>query len=119
MKNQEMENVIFTAIDIETLIEKIAKKILLIIESNIEKQNQDSEYKNLLNTPIANCDLSIRAYNVCRNAEIKTLGELASWKKTDMKKLRNFGMKSEAELENLLNKNHMFFGMNLSKYGIK
>jgi DNA-directed RNA polymerase subunit alpha len=119
MKNHQMQNVVFTAIDIDSLIEKIAKKVLLIIESNIEKQNQYSEYNDLLNTPIEDCDLSVRAYRVCLNAEIKTLGQLASWKKTDIRKLRNFGMKSEAELENLLNKNHLFFGMNLSKYGIK
>jgi DNA-directed RNA polymerase subunit alpha len=119
MKNQEMQNVVFTAIDIDSLIDKIAKKVLLIIESNIEKQNQNSEYKDLLNTSIKDCNLSVRAYHICWNADIKTLGQLASWKKTDMRKLRNFGIRSEAELENLLNKNHLFFGMNLSKYGIK
>jgi DNA-directed RNA polymerase alpha subunit len=119
MKNQEMQNVVFTAIDIDILIEKIAKKVLLIIESNIEKQNQDSEYKDLLNKPIKDCDLSIRAYRVCWNAEIKTLGELASIKRDDIIKLRNCGRKSELEFETLLNKNHLFFGMNLSKYKIK
>jgi DNA-directed RNA polymerase subunit alpha len=115
MKNQEIQNVVFTAIDIDMLIEKIAKKVLLIIESNIQKQNEYSEHKDLLNTPIADCGLSIRAYRICWNAEIKTLGQLASWDKTDMRKLRNFGMKSEAELEKLLNKNGLFFGMNLKK----
>ena len=119
MKNQEMQNVIFTAIDIDSLIEKIAKKVLLIIESNIEKQNQYSEYEDLLNTPIEDCDLSIRAYRVCWNAEIKTLGELASIKRCDLIKLRNCGRKSQLEFETLLNKHNLTFGMNLSKYKIK
>jgi DNA-directed RNA polymerase subunit alpha len=116
---KEMENVIFTAIDIEILIEKIAKKVLLIIESNSEKQNQSSECEDLLNKPIADCGLSIRAYRVCWNAEIKTLGELASIKKDDLIKLRNCGRKSQLEFETLLNKNNLFFGINLSKYKIK
>jgi len=119
MKNQEMQNVVFTAIDIDSLIDKIAKKVLLIIESNIEKQNQNSEYKDLLNTPLASLDISVRAYNVCRHADIKTLGQLASIKRDDLRKIRNCGMRSDLELETLLNKNNLFFGMNLSKYGIK
>jgi DNA-directed RNA polymerase subunit alpha len=119
MKNQEMQNVVFTAIDIDSLIEKIAKKVLLIIESNIEKQNHYTQYEDLLNKAISDCDLSIRAYRVCWNAEIKTLGELASVKRDDLIKLRNCGRKSQLEFETLLNKHNLTFGMNLSKYGIK
>ena len=114
-----MENVVFTAIDIDSLIEKIAKKVLLIIESNIEKQNQNSEYKDLLNTPLTSIDISIRAFNVCRNADIKTLGQLASIKRSELVKMRNCGRRSEIELETILNNHHLTFGMNLSKYGIK
>ena len=116
---KEMQNVIFTAIDIDSLIEKIAKKVLLIIESNIEKQNQYSEYRDLLNTSLMSIDIGIRAYNVCRNADIKTLGQLASIKKNDLVKMRNCGNRSIIELETILNKYHLTFGMNLSKYGIK
>ena len=119
MKKTELENVIFTAIDIDILIEKIAKKVLLIIESNIEKQNQNSEYKDLLNTLLTSLDMSVRAYNVCKSADIKTLGQLASMKRDDLRKIRNCGMRSDLELETLLNKHHLTFGMNLSKYGIK
>lgn len=119
MKNQQIQNVVFTAIDIDTLIEKIAKKVLLMIESNIENQNQQSEYKDLLNTSIRDCDLSVRAYKVCHNADIKTLGELASWKLSEFRKLRNFGIRTESEVLDLLAKNGLSFGMNLSKYNIK
>ena len=119
MKNQEIKNVIFTAIDIDTLIEKIAKKVVLIIESNIENHNQQSEFKDLLNTSLMSLDISVRAYNNCKNANIKTLGELASWKISELRKLRNFGMRSEYELTELLAKNRLSFGMNLSKYNIK
>ena len=119
MKKTEMENVILTAIDIDFLIDKIAKKVLLIIESNIEKQNQNSEYQDLLNTSLMSLDIGIRPYNVCRNADIKTLGELASIKRADLRKMRNCGRHSIMELESLLNKHNLTFGMNLSKYGIK
>jgi DNA-directed RNA polymerase alpha subunit len=119
MKNTEMENVILTAIDIDFLIDKIAKKVLLIIESNIEKQSQDSEYKDLLNTSLRSFRISVRAYNVCKSADIKTLGQLASIKRDDLRKIRNCGMRSDLELETLLNKHQLTFGMNLSKYGIK
>lgn len=115
MKNQEIQNVVFTAIDIDSLIQKIAEKVLSIIKQETDDQNKSSKYQDLLNKPIKDCDLSIRAYNICWNADIKTLGELASYEKSDIRKLRNFGMKSEAELEKLLNKNHLFFGINLKK----
>jgi DNA-directed RNA polymerase alpha subunit len=119
MKNTQMENVVFTAIDIDSLIEKIAKKVLLIIETSIENHNQQTEYKDLLNTPLTSLDISIRAFNVCRNADIKTLGQLASIKRAELVKMRNCGRHSIIELENLLNKYHLTFGMNLYKYGIK
>jgi len=119
MKNQEMQNVIFTAIDIDILIEKIAEKVLLIIESNIEKQNQDSEYKDLLNTSLRSFGISVRAYNVCKCADIETIGQLASIKREVFRKMRNCGMRSDLELETLLNKHKLTFGMDLSKYGIK
>lgn len=119
MKNQQIQNVVFTAIDIDILIEKIAKKVLLMIESNIENQNQQSEFKDLLNTSLMSLDISVRAYNNCKSADIKTLGELASWKISELRKLRNFGMRSESELTDLLAKHNLSFGMNLSKYNIK
>jgi len=119
MKNQQIQNVVFTAIDIDTLIEKIAKKVLLIIESNIENQNQQSEFKDLLNTSIMDLDISVRAYNICKKAGIKTLGELASRKISELKKLRNWGIRTESQLTDLLAKHNLFFGMNLSKYNIK
>ena len=119
MKNQEIQNVVFTAIDINTLIEKIAEKVLSIIESNIEKQNQDSEFNDLLNTPLMSLKIGRRPYNICKNADIKTLGELASIKKDTFYTMINCGGRTISDLETLLNKYHLTFGMNLSKYNIK
>ena len=119
MKQTETENLIFTAINIDTLIEKIAKKVLLKIQTDIENLNQKMEYKILLNTLIDDLDIGIRAYNVCRSLNIKTLGQLASMNKYQLRKIKNYGKSTELELENLLNKHNLFFGMNLSKYNIK
>ena len=61
-------------------------------------------------------DLSVRAYNCLKAADIKTLGDLASLDISDMMKFRNFGKKSLAELEQLINDKNLSFGMDLSKY---
>jgi len=72
--------------------------------------------RKLLKTTIAELDLSVRAYNCLKAAEIATLGELVSLEITDMMKFRNFGKKSLAELEQLVIDKGLTFGMDLSKY---
>ncbi|MCS6824236.1 MAG: DNA-directed RNA polymerase subunit alpha [Cytophagaceae bacterium] len=72
--------------------------------------------RKLLKTPIADLDLSVRAYNCLKAADIKTLGDLAALDITDMMKFRNFGKKSLAELEQLIAEKGLSFGMDVSKY---
>lgn len=84
-----------------------------------EEETVDEEVlhmRKLLKTPIAELDLSVRAYNCLKSANIKTLGELASLEVSDMMKFRNFGKKSLAELEQLIAEKNLTFGMDLSKY---
>lgn len=84
-----------------------------------EEDTVDEEFlhmRKLLKTSLADLDLSVRAYNCLKAADIKTLGDLASLDISDMMKFRNFGKKSLAELEQLINDKNLSFGMDLSKY---
>lgn len=84
-----------------------------------EEETVDEEMlhmRKLLKTPISDLDLSVRAYNCLKAADIKTLGDLASLEISDMMKFRNFGKKSLAELEQLIAEKNLSFGMDLSKY---
>ena len=84
-----------------------------------EEETVDEEVlhmRKLLKTPIAELDLSVRAYNCLKSANIKTLGELAQLEVSDMMKFRNFGKKSLAELEALIADKALTFGMDLARY---
>lgn len=84
-----------------------------------EEETVDEEVlhmRKLLKTPISELDLSVRAYNCLKAANVKTLGDLASLEVSDMMKFRNFGKKSLAELEQLVADKQLTFGMDLSKY---
>jgi len=61
-------------------------------------------------------DLSVRALNCLKAAEVETLGELVSYNKSDLMKFRNFGKKSLTELEELVDNKGLSFGMDISKY---
>ena len=69
-----------------------------------------------MKTNLNDLDLSVRAYNCLKAADIKTLGDLAALDISDMMKFRNFGKKSLAELEQLMTEKNLNFGMDLSKY---
>lgn len=72
--------------------------------------------RQLLNTKLVDMDLSVRALNCLKAAEVETLGELVSFDKGDLLKFRNFGKKSLTELENLVASKNLEFGMNIQKY---
>ena len=72
--------------------------------------------RKLLKTQLNDLDLSVRAYNCLKAADIRTLGDLARLEISDMMKFRNFGKKSLAELEQLIADKNLTFGMDLSKY---
>ena len=72
--------------------------------------------RKLLKTPIAELDLSVRAYNCLKAANVRTLGDLASLEISDMMKFRNFGKKSLTELEQLISDKNLTFGMDLARY---
>lgn len=74
--------------------------------------------RKLLKTSLADLDLSVRAYNCLKAAEIKTLGELVSYDIADLLKFRNFGKKSLTELEELVRDKGLTFGLDVAKYNL-
>ena len=72
--------------------------------------------RQLLKTKLIDMDLSVRALNCLKAAEVDTLGDLVSFNKSDLMKFRNFGKKSLTELEDLVIAKGLNFGMDLNKY---
>ncbi len=75
--------------------------------------------RKVLKTPLHDMDLSVRAYNCLKAADIRTLGDLVQLDLSDMMKFRNFGKKSLTELENLVSEKGLSFGMDISKYKLE
>ncbi len=75
--------------------------------------------RKVLKTPLHDMDLSVRAYNCLKAADIRTLGDLVQLDLADMMKFRNFGKKSLTELENLVSEKGLTFGMDISKYKLE
>lgn len=75
--------------------------------------------RQLLKTRLLDLDLSVRALNCLKSAEVETLGDLVAFNKSDLLKFRNFGRKSLTELENLVKSKNLEFGMNVSKYKLE
>jgi DNA-directed RNA polymerase subunit alpha len=95
------------------------KNITLDSEINDPDKEVDEKFlhtRKLLKTPLTDLDLSVRAYNCLRAAEIKTLGDLVKYDIADLLKFRNFGKKSLTELENLVKSKNLTFGMDVSKF---
>ena len=72
--------------------------------------------RQLLKSKLSDMDLSVRALNCLKAADVETLGELVSFNKNDLMKFRNFGKKSLTELEELVRAKNLTFGMNVAKY---
>lgn len=75
--------------------------------------------RKLLKSNLNDLDLSVRAYNCLKAADVRTLGDLVSLEISDMMKFRNFGKKSLAELEQLVSDKNLTFGMDLGKYKLE
>ncbi|KAJ1379142.1 DNA-directed RNA polymerase subunit alpha, partial [Ochromonadaceae sp. CCMP2298] len=75
--------------------------------------------RKLLKSNLNDLDLSVRAYNCLKAADVRTLGDLVSLEISDMMKFRNFGKKSLAELEQLVADKNLTFGMDLGKYKLE
>ncbi|HUN20651.1 MAG: DNA-directed RNA polymerase subunit alpha [Muribaculaceae bacterium] len=85
-------------------------------DGNEEFDEEVLHMRQLLKSKLADMDLSVRALNCLKSAEVETLGELVVYNKTDLLKFRNFGKKSLTELDELLANLNLSFGMDISKY---
>ena len=95
------------------------ERITLEADEIAQTETYDEEslhMRQLLKTRLVDMDLSVRALNCLKAAEVETLGDLVSFNKNDLMKFRNFGKKSLTELEELVNVKGLNFGMDLSKY---
>ncbi|HPD96129.1 MAG: DNA-directed RNA polymerase subunit alpha [Bacteroidales bacterium] len=95
------------------------EKITLETEDKFETEEFDEEVlhmRQLLKQKLVDLDLSVRALNCLKAADVETLGELVRYNKNDLLKFRNFGKKSLTELEDLLDSLNLSFGMDISKY---
>lgn len=84
--------------------------------SNDEFDEEVLHMRQLLKTKLVDLDLSVRALNCLKAAEVETLGDLVKFNKNDLLKFRNFGKKSLTELEELLNTMNLNFGMDITRY---
>ncbi len=95
------------------------EKITLDTQEKAEVEEFDEEslhMRQLLKTKLVDMDLSVRALNCLKAADVETLGELVAFNKNDLLKFRNFGKKSLTELEDLVQSKGLHFGMNVAKY---
>jgi DNA-directed RNA polymerase subunit alpha len=93
----------------------------IALETNETDVNEEFDeevlhMRQLLKSKLVDMDLSVRALNCLKSAEVETLGELVVFNKTDLLKFRNFGKKSLTELEELLQSLNLSFGMDITKY---
>lgn len=104
---------------IEDRNKEIAERDDIIRELNgrnaatAEQINVETRLRNLLSTRLEDCDLSVRALQCLRCAELRTIGDLVKYNRTDLLKFRNFGKKSLTELDEFLERQDLHFGMDI------
>ena len=86
------------------------------LDGNEEFDEEVLRMRQLLKTKLVDMDLSVRALNCLKAADVETLGDLVQFNKTDLLKFRNFGKKSLTELDDLLESLNLSFGTDISKY---
>jgi len=98
------------------------ERITLEADEIAQTESYDEEslhMRQLLKTKLTDLDLSVRALNCLKAAEVESLGDLVTYNKNDLMKFRNFGKKSLTELEELVANKGLNFGMDLSKYKLE
>jgi len=93
----------------------------LVLESQAKEETKEVDeeilhMRKILKTELVDLDLSVRALNCLKAADIRTLADLVSYDVADMLKFRNFGKKSLTEIQELVKSKSLSFGMNLSKF---
>ena len=97
------------------------EKITIDDSADLENEEFDEEVlrmRQLLKTKLSDMNLSVRALNCLRAADVETLGDLVQFNKNDLLKFRNFGKKSLTELDDLLESLNLSFGTDITKYNL-
>jgi len=111
--------------DALTFAGKIIKDhVQLFINFDIEPEEEETQeideevlrIKKLLKMNVDELELSVRSHNCLKNANIKTIGDLVRLDESELLKFRNFGRKSLQEIQDILEKKGLFFGMDVDKY---
>ena len=97
------------ATEIETILDK----------SDKDFTEEELRMKRLLQSKLSEVGLSVRAFNCLKTAEIETFADLVSYSRNELMKFRNFGRKSMSEIETLVEKMKLTFGMDVTKYNIE
>ncbi|MDE6229298.1 MAG: DNA-directed RNA polymerase subunit alpha, partial [Muribaculaceae bacterium] len=95
------------------------ERITLEVPEETDADEFDEEVlkmRQLLKSKLVDMELSVRALNCLKSAEVETLGDLVKFNKNDLLKFRNFGKKSLTELDDLLARLNLSFGMDIAKY---
>ena len=96
--------------------ERIAVEKIEVVQTDEEFDEDILHMRQLLKTKLTDMNLSVRALNCLKSANVETVGELVQYNKSDLLKFRNFGKKSLTELDELLENLELSFGMDISKY---
>ena len=107
----------------------LIQHFMLFADENVSFETADTDTTNdfdedtlhmrqLLKSKLVDMELSVRALNCLKTAEVETLGELVSFNKSDLLKFRNFGKKSLTELEELVKDKGLSFGMDITKFNL-
>jgi DNA-directed RNA polymerase subunit alpha len=107
----------------------LIQHLMIITDENITFDNKEDkkedvvdeqvlQLRKVLKTPLEDLDLSVRAFNCLKAAKINSLSELVQYEQEDLMKFRNFGQKSLAEIDQVLNERGLSFGMDLHKLGL-
>ncbi|MCB0698262.1 MAG: DNA-directed RNA polymerase subunit alpha [Chitinophagales bacterium] len=105
----------------------LIQHLMIITDENISLDNKREEkeaivdeetlqVRKVLNTPLEDLELSVRAFNCLKAAKINSLSELVQYTQDELMKFRNFGQKSLSEIEQVLGERGLHFGMDISKY---
>jgi len=104
----------------------LIQHLMIITDENISLDNKKEEkedtvdegmlqLRKVLNTPLEDLELSVRAFNCLKAAKINSLSELVQYTQDELMKFRNFGQKSLTEIEQMLNDRGLQFGMDISR----
>jgi DNA-directed RNA polymerase subunit alpha len=114
---KEAANILIRHFMLFTDERKIAEEFeAKIANENNYDEDDDTRIRQLLNTKLIDLDLSVRALNCLKSSDVDTLASLVKHQRADLMKFRNFGKKSLTELDELLAKHNLSFGMDITKY---